>query len=689
MSMWNGRRNGNHRRVLALALFLAGGGLLHATDLAVSGNLTVSGLGVIQGDSLQLGTAAGTPTAPGLIFTYVDTDSTHDQIGFSADRLLTTWIWQYNNSGTWEPQMGLDATNTLTIYDRASTPNAAITLNPTGTSTFAQSLTGNGTNNLLPNQTLTGAGSILTEGLGDARYLTSSNFVIAPYTDVNGSDYDYKIAGAATASGISTMAFGSYASAIGDTSTAIGYAAQAYGGSSVAIGEHAFAENSTAVALGSWCHANGIASYAFGYVASADNYGAMAFSVQSEASGIMSAAGGPGSTAQGYAQFAVGQNNIAQGTPGSWVATDDLFIVGNGAGNFDEYLGALTRGTSSNAFAVKKNGETSVFGSKLNFGLVSGVAPGAAGSTGARLIYADGTAGAVTFSASKAASTWAWQNNDTATTPTPQMSLSGSNVLTLYNSSGAAAIVLDPANPTAFAGISQTAADARYVSNAYISIGTALPGEPASMAFGYDASASGLRSVAIGTSSIASGEASSAIAVGAQATSMDSTASAYAARATAGSATASGDYALASGTASTATAYESIASGFFAVANGAYSQSTASYATASAYKALASGQNSTAAGANSTAAGYAQFVVGQYNDTTTNPSSATAWISTDDLFQIGNGTDATHTSNALTVKKNGDTTVAGQLTTASLVVNGASHIAQQGDLAMGDFTAGP
>jgi len=99
----------------------------------------------------------------------------------------------------------------------------------------------------------------------------------------------------------------------------------------------------------------------------------------------------------------------------------------------------------------------------------------------------------------------------------------------------------------------------------------------------------------------------------------------------------------------------------------------------------ASGQDAATIGAFTTAPGYAQFVIGQYNDTTTNPSSPTTWVATDDLFQIGNGTDATHTSNALTVKKNGDTTISGTLTVPKLVVQ---HIDPQGDLAMGDFQAG-
>jgi len=651
MKIWNKSRNGNPRRVFALALLIASAHSpwLHATDLAVSGNLSVSGTGVIQGSSLQLGTASGTPTSPGLIFTYADSTN---QIGFSAPKAATTWIWQYNNSGTWESQMGLDATNTLTIYDRASTPNAAIVFNPTGTSTLAQSLTVNGTNNLLPNQTLTGTGSILTEGLADARYLTSSLIVATPTTDSYGSDNSYALLGS-SAIGVRALAIGKNASSDGDTSIAIGFGATAIGGSAIALGENSYALESTSVAIGSWAYAKGQASYAFGYAASSDGYGSIAFEQFAYSPGYWSGAGGPATTAQGMSQFVVGQNNIPQGTGTSWVATDDLFIVGNGPATINA---ALVRGTSSNAFAVKKNGETSVFGAKLNFGLVSGVTPGAAGSTGASLLYADGTSGTVTFGAVKDASTWNWQENTGGTAKT-QMSLNGSNVLTLYNSMGAAAIVLDPANPPILNGITQATANGLYASSAIYSGSAVTYGTTTYYEVSVGGgSATGGDAIAIGKKSQATGQAA-----------------------------AIGENATASGENSTAVGSNATATGIYSTANATSATASGNYSVASAVGALASGEYATAAGAQSTAAGFAQFVVGQYNDITTNPSSATAWVTTDDLFQIGNGTDATHTSNAFTVKKNGDTTINGTLTVPKLVVQ---HIDPQGDLAMGDFQNG-
>ncbi len=50
---------------------------------------------------------------------------------------------------------------------------------------------------------------------------------------------------------------------------------------------------------------------------------------------------------QGYLQLVAGRYNVAQGTTGSWVNADDLFILGNGANS----------GSRANAFKVTKDGQ--------------------------------------------------------------------------------------------------------------------------------------------------------------------------------------------------------------------------------------------------------------------------------------------------------------------------------------------
>lgn len=58
---------------------------------------------------------------------------------------------------------------------------------------------------------------------------------------------------------------------------------------------------------------------------------------------------------------------------------------------------------------------------------------------------------------------------------------------------------------------------------------------------------------------------------------------------------------------------------------------------------------------------YACFALGQFNDTVS-MTNATAWIETDPVLVVGNGTANTSRSNALTLLKNGKLTISGTLT---------------------------
>ncbi len=100
----------------------------------------------------------------------------------------------------------------------------------------------------------------------------------------------------------------------------------------------------------------------------------------------------------------------------------------------------------------------------------------------------------------------------------------------------------------------------------------------------------------------------------------------------------------------------SIASGYAgATALGEYTTANGSYgATALGDYATASGNSSFAANKFTTANSLAETVIGQYNDTTTTPNK-TSWVTTDRLFEIGNGTANNARHNAITVLKNGNT----------------------------------
>jgi hypothetical protein len=127
---------------------------------------------------------------------------------------------------------------------------------------------------------------------------------------------------------------------------------------------------------------------------------------------------------------------------------------------------------------------------------------------------------------------------------------------------------------------------------------------------------------------------------------------------------------VASGTNSFAIDYGD-ASGWGAFALGSSALATANYALALT--------------PNVTAGSYSSLVFGQYNlnqNTTGGTPSLTAWVATDPIFEIGNGTSTT-ASDALVVYKNGNATVQG-----TLGVHTELRTAPGGDLSMGSFTAG-
>lgn len=163
-----------------------------------------------------------------------------------------------------------------------------------------------------------------------------------------------------------------------------------------------------------------------------------------------------------------------------------------------------------------------------------------------------------------------------------------------------------------------------------------------SMAFGLDNTASGYASTASGLYSSASGEGSTAIGHG--------------------SATGFGSTAI--GVYNNAVAPGAAAFGFNNTASGSYAATLGTYNTASGYVAtalgagnVASGKFSFVSGLYTTASAYLSFVTGTYN---VGGGTATSWVATDPLFEIGNGTSSTH-SDAFEVLKNGNATLKGTL----------------------------
>jgi hypothetical protein len=161
-------------------------------------------------------------------------------------------------------------------------------------------------------------------------------------------------------------------------------------------------------------------------------------------------------------------------------------------------------------------------------------------------------------------------------------------------------------------------------------------------ALGYYTNASGMGSVAGGLSSTASGVGSTAFGSGSSAI---------------------GDYSVSIGDNTFASGASSTAFGYYNAASGSRSVAMGSNNTAS-------GAQSTAMGASNTAQSFGETVLGI--NAVTGSGSATSFSSTDRLFAIGNGTNTSNRSNALTILKNGNTGIGTSTPTNRLQVIGSS-----------------
>ena len=133
------------------------------------------------------------------------------------------------------------------------------------------------------------------------------------------------------------------------------------------------------------------------------------------------------------------------------------------------------------------------------------------------------------------------------------------------------------------------------------------------------------------------------------------------------------------------------------LAAGNLTQATGQNSFAAGIGSSASGEDSAAFGDHTQAQGLGQFVVGSYNIPQGNPLTAGP---TDAIFTIGNGTDASHRANALTLLRNGNLGIGIPVPSVplevqgdakihgALRVNGPIRVAPQGDLSMGEFTQG-
>jgi hypothetical protein len=339
---------------------------LNGQNETVLGSLTVNGeLDVITG-SLSLGTAFffdeinTETTAEGLTLHYSETPQTWVDESYAPGR--STVIFQVGQELVdfhWRSSIP-DGLGGFTPLDLMKLSNEQLLLQP--------SLSGLGTENILPNQTMSGGNaSILTLGMADSRYLSQSggsisgNLVVsgsASFTSLNvdgaevlteDSENYIKVTstgevsggganvtawsggigiGVTQVSGYHSVGIGNISYAIGDYCIAIGRGANINTLDSVGIGRGTFSSGNQSIAMGKYAATHTSGSIAIGHEARTTQIG----------------------------QIVLGNfNELAAYSPITPSASDWLFSIANGTAD----------NARSNALIVKRNGNMEVKGTSL------------------------------------------------------------------------------------------------------------------------------------------------------------------------------------------------------------------------------------------------------------------------------------------------------------------------------------
>ncbi|MCW0218536.1 MAG: hypothetical protein OJI67_09465, partial [Prosthecobacter sp.] len=279
-----------------------------AQDETISGNLTVEGRADLLMGPLSLGTSSfydeldDETTAEGLTIHYSETSQVWSGGNFVQGRStivqrvgqeLADFYWQ-----TSEP----DGLGGFAAVDLMKLSNEQLLVQP--------SILGQGTLNLLPNQTLSGGnGSILTLGLADNRYLSNAGGTIAGNLTVTGTATISSIGSNFTGTGTDNrlpnqvadhansiltkgIADGLYLSSGSTAGISFKFGSETIATSehSIVLGHHAKA-NTNAISIGSYASdmggnmASGAQSVALGYVARAPGDGAIGIGTSSWAAG--------------------------------------------------------------------------------------------------------------------------------------------------------------------------------------------------------------------------------------------------------------------------------------------------------------------------------------------------------------------------------------------------------------------
>lgn len=135
------------------------------------------------------------------------------------------------------------------------------------------------------------------------------------------------------ASGRASTSVGYSTKAIGNYSTSMGFNTTASGDYSTSIGNSTTASNYSSTSMGYHTTASGGTSTSMGYETTASGGSSTSTGENTTASGEASISMGFQTTAQAFASQVMGRYNIISGATENWIATDPLFIAGNGVNN--------------------------------------------------------------------------------------------------------------------------------------------------------------------------------------------------------------------------------------------------------------------------------------------------------------------------------------------------------------------
>lgn len=308
--------------------------------------------------------------------------------------------------------MSLDASNVLTLYSIYGEP--LITLDPnTGSITLRQGWGGEGGGLTLPDGTTISSSDDLSDAvlsndigakrisigwslsasaiasnedsiaIGAATASGLASLALGDWGNASGSHSvaigtgiasgDYSIAVFGRASGIGATSFmGSFASgdfsfsagtdahAEGMSSTAMGMFTTAVGECSIAMGKSTAASGECSTAMGQLTTAVGAYSLAVGFGADSGGNSSISMGYYSEAAGFASMAFGDNTRAYSPSSVALGAYNVGCEFQDLWIETDPLFEIGNG--RKDPISGEEMR---RNAITVLKNGKTTITHAKF------------------------------------------------------------------------------------------------------------------------------------------------------------------------------------------------------------------------------------------------------------------------------------------------------------------------------------